>query len=56
MIKLAYLASIICHLNKLNAGDLYKYLCTEKEDRGIQKEAGVWNSFVRKEIQGCFRH
>ena len=43
MSKLAYLVDMFRHLNKLiyiSAGVLHKYLCTEKQDRRIQKEAG----------------
>jgi len=40
MSKIACLADMFCHLNKLNTGDLQKYLCTEKQNIGIQNEAG----------------
>ena len=35
-------------MNKRNTGDLHKYFNTEKQDRGIQKKLGVWDSFVQK--------
>ena len=39
--KLACLADIFCNVNKLDTRVLHKYLCTEKQDRRIQKEAGT---------------
>jgi len=27
---------------------LHKYLCTDKQDQGIQKEAKLWDNFVQK--------
>jgi len=35
MSKLACLADIFCHLNKLYLEDLQKHLCTEKQNRHI---------------------
>jgi len=39
MSKLVYFVDVFCHLNKLNTRVLHKYLCIEKQDRNISKEA-----------------